>query len=129
VAFTGLSMWNLIEVQIGIIAACGPSLRPVMKEIFPIASFKKMLETLRDRWAQRRSTSRGLEHTNNLERAREHAKTASEDNLVPHGYLGKSTVEAGRRDGDFEMQSLGGDKRDNGIYVKKGVWIESSERV
>jgi hypothetical protein len=122
-------MWNLIEVQIGIVAACGPSLRPVMRERFPIARFKKILETLGDRWPRSKSTSRGSEHINKSERARKFAKTASEDNLVPHGYLGKATVEAGKRNGDVEMRSLGGDKWDNGIHVKKGVWIESSERV
>ncbi|KAL1867924.1 hypothetical protein Daus18300_006199 [Diaporthe australafricana] len=31
---TGLSMWNLAEVQIGIIAACGPLLRPVLARAF-----------------------------------------------------------------------------------------------
>ncbi|PSR94506.1 hypothetical protein BD289DRAFT_465831 [Coniella lustricola] len=32
---TGLSIWNLAEVQIGIIAACGPTLRQVLAHIMP----------------------------------------------------------------------------------------------
>lgn len=35
VLITGLSVWNLMEVQIGIIAACGPTLRQILARILP----------------------------------------------------------------------------------------------
>ncbi|KAI4861914.1 hypothetical protein F4820DRAFT_431981 [Hypoxylon rubiginosum] len=31
---TGISVWNLIEVQVGIIAACGPTLRSILSHLF-----------------------------------------------------------------------------------------------
>ncbi|KAK4143923.1 uncharacterized protein C8A04DRAFT_28265 [Dichotomopilus funicola] len=42
---TGIGIWNLVEVQVGIIAACGPTLRPVLGRIFPgdFASLASML--------------------------------------------------------------------------------------
>lgn len=41
---TGLSVWNLMEVQIGIIAACGPTLRQVLaRAIRPTTSSIKSL--------------------------------------------------------------------------------------
>ncbi|KAH6646656.1 hypothetical protein BKA67DRAFT_649924 [Truncatella angustata] len=36
---TGLSIWNLAEVQVGIIAACGPLLRPFISRLFTMPSF------------------------------------------------------------------------------------------
>lgn len=39
VILTGVSIWNLAEVQIGIIAACGPVLWPVLYPVFsPLVS-------------------------------------------------------------------------------------------
>jgi hypothetical protein len=39
VILTGVSIWNLVEVQIGIVAACGPLLWPVFARAFsPLAS-------------------------------------------------------------------------------------------
>ncbi|KAM7203992.1 hypothetical protein V8F33_001963 [Rhypophila sp. PSN 637] len=41
---TGLSLWNLLEVQIGILAACGPTLRQVLSQaIHPTTSSIKSL--------------------------------------------------------------------------------------
>lgn len=37
VTLTALSIWNLAEVQIGIIAACGPTLRQIIGHIMPSA--------------------------------------------------------------------------------------------
>jgi len=33
---TGIGLWNLIEVQVGIIAACGPTLRAILSKLLPI---------------------------------------------------------------------------------------------
>ncbi|KAK4201297.1 hypothetical protein QBC40DRAFT_278555 [Triangularia verruculosa] len=33
---TGIGIWNLVEVQVGIIAACGPTLRAILSRILPI---------------------------------------------------------------------------------------------
>lgn len=40
---TGLSIWNLAEVQIGIIAACGPTLRQILAHIMPSSESVKSL--------------------------------------------------------------------------------------
>ena len=40
VLLTGISIWNLVEVEIGIVAACGPLLRPIIVRAFsPLTSF------------------------------------------------------------------------------------------
>lgn len=44
---TGISVWNLAEVQIGIIAACGPTLRPILSHILPTQSIRSLLGSLR----------------------------------------------------------------------------------
>ncbi|KAF2826768.1 hypothetical protein CC86DRAFT_416502 [Ophiobolus disseminans] len=44
---TGLSIWNLIEVQIGIIAACGPTLRPILTQLLPTESIRSLLSSMR----------------------------------------------------------------------------------
>jgi hypothetical protein len=52
VILTGLSVWNLVEVQVGIIAACGPTLRPILNHIIPTESIRSLLGSMR---AQRTS--------------------------------------------------------------------------
>ncbi|KAM7213895.1 hypothetical protein V8F06_010714 [Rhypophila decipiens] len=45
---TGLSLWNLLEVQIGILAACGPTLRQVLSQAIrpTTSSIKSLLSRL-----------------------------------------------------------------------------------
>lgn len=40
---TGLSIWNLAECHIGIVAACGPTLRPILARILPTESLLSLL--------------------------------------------------------------------------------------
>ncbi|KAH9873704.1 hypothetical protein IAQ61_004330 [Plenodomus lingam] len=47
VVLTGLSIWNLVEVQFGIIAACGPTLRPILTHILPTGSIRSLLGSMR----------------------------------------------------------------------------------
>ncbi|KAK0672899.1 hypothetical protein QBC41DRAFT_7723 [Cercophora samala] len=35
-ALTGIAIWNLVEVQVGIVAACGPPLRAILSRMLPI---------------------------------------------------------------------------------------------
>jgi hypothetical protein len=46
VVLTGLSVWNLVEVQVGIIAACGPTLRPILNHIIPTESIRSLLGSM-----------------------------------------------------------------------------------
>ncbi|KAI9666005.1 MAG: hypothetical protein M1821_003940 [Bathelium mastoideum] len=46
---TGLSVWNLVEIQVGIIAACAPVLRPVLSDMIPRESIISLLDSLRNR--------------------------------------------------------------------------------
>ncbi|KAK8041469.1 hypothetical protein PG994_014476 [Apiospora phragmitis] len=39
IIITGLSIWNLVEIEVGIIAACGPLLRPAITRALSIPSF------------------------------------------------------------------------------------------
>ncbi|KAF2182285.1 hypothetical protein K469DRAFT_729030 [Zopfia rhizophila CBS 207.26] len=43
---TGFSIWNLAEVQVGIIAACGLTLRPILSHIFPVQRVSAMIDRL-----------------------------------------------------------------------------------
>ncbi|KAL0466392.1 hypothetical protein QR685DRAFT_111036 [Neurospora intermedia] len=43
---TGLSIWNLAEVHIGIVAACGPTLRPILARILPTESLLSLMSLL-----------------------------------------------------------------------------------
>jgi hypothetical protein len=47
VILTGLSVWNLVEVQVGIIAACAPTLRPILNHIIPTESIRSLLGSMR----------------------------------------------------------------------------------
>lgn len=43
---TGIGIWNLIEVQVGIIAACGPSLRAILGRLIPVEATLSVLSLL-----------------------------------------------------------------------------------
>ena len=38
-------MWNMVEVQVGIIAACGPTLRPILSRMTPTSSIKLLFDS------------------------------------------------------------------------------------
>ncbi|KAF2263330.1 hypothetical protein CC78DRAFT_581612 [Lojkania enalia] len=46
---TAYSMWNLVEVHVGIIAACGMTLRPILARIFPFDRFVSFVRRSRSR--------------------------------------------------------------------------------
>ncbi|KAI1120386.1 hypothetical protein F5Y10DRAFT_127508 [Nemania abortiva] len=49
---TGFSIWNLAEIQIGIIAACGPVLRAIAIKLVPTESISSLLNSWRVRSKQ-----------------------------------------------------------------------------
>ena len=46
VILTGVSIWNLVEVQVGIITACGPTLRPILTYMLPTESIRSLLGSI-----------------------------------------------------------------------------------
>ncbi|KAI2776170.1 hypothetical protein F4815DRAFT_485371 [Daldinia loculata] len=51
VKLTAISIWNLIEAHVGIIAASGPTLRGILAHVLPIdAVFSVFSFTRSDRW-------------------------------------------------------------------------------
>jgi hypothetical protein len=57
VLLTGISIWNLIEVQIGIVAACGPTLRPILTQILPTESIRSLVSSMRSTKATKQATT------------------------------------------------------------------------
>lgn len=53
VLVTAYSMWNLVEIHVGIIAACGMTLRPIIDRIIP---FERIIERCSSLWSSRRTT-------------------------------------------------------------------------
>jgi hypothetical protein len=53
---TAYSVWNLVEVHVGIIAACGMTLRPVLTHLFPTEGFLRIYSSLK---GSRHSEHRG----------------------------------------------------------------------
>lgn len=45
VLVTAYSMWNLVEIHVGIIAACGMTLRPILGRIVPTATFMRFVRS------------------------------------------------------------------------------------
>ncbi|OTA61484.1 hypothetical protein K449DRAFT_331061 [Hypoxylon sp. EC38] len=77
---TGISIWNLAEVQVGIVAACGPTLRPIIFHLMPTESIVSLLGSWR--WQPRKSS----ESTSN------YAKTIeNSDQLHVHPSEGQSS--------------------------------------
>lgn len=52
---TAYSVWNLVEVHVGIIAACGMTLRPILARIFPTDRVMSMLQSWRPSWSRKNS--------------------------------------------------------------------------
>ena len=46
---TSISVWNLVETQIAIAAACAPTLRPILVELWPSESLSRLIQTLKQR--------------------------------------------------------------------------------
>jgi hypothetical protein len=55
VILTGLSIWNLVEIQVEIIAACGPTLRPILTHILPTEGIRSLLGSMRAQKTSRRA--------------------------------------------------------------------------
>ena len=60
VLLTSISVWNLVEVHVGIMAACAPMFRPVLIDIFSMESFVNLLHSVTGRPSTGR-VSRGKE--------------------------------------------------------------------
>ncbi len=57
VILTSISIWNLAEVQIGIIAASGPTLRLVLSQSVQTKSMRSLLGYIRDFRTTKRGTN------------------------------------------------------------------------
>lgn len=109
VTLTGLSLWNLIEVQIGIMAACGPTLRPVLSDLIPRASLISVLDSLKNHLSSGKGSSNESHHNSS------YAKTISDENLVNGEYKGRTEISTD----DLEMQP----RAPGAIHVQKDVAV------
>ncbi|KAK4170120.1 hypothetical protein QBC43DRAFT_679 [Cladorrhinum sp. PSN259] len=78
---TGIGIWNLVEVQVGIIAACGPTLRPILARIFPFEAATYSLMSLLGIPSTRKGTSRTLPSFVKMPESSDSAAGASEEKL------------------------------------------------
>ncbi|OTA99108.1 hypothetical protein M426DRAFT_95697 [Hypoxylon sp. CI-4A] len=92
---TGISIWNLVEVQVGIIAASGPTLRPILAHILPTESLLSLV-----------SFPKKTKSTESSDLPRFVKMTESEENFAS-GQRSNSQVPSVRSDvGRFEMQTM-----------------------
>ncbi|KAK3361888.1 hypothetical protein B0T24DRAFT_724336 [Lasiosphaeria ovina] len=45
-SLTAISIWNLVEVQVGIMAACGPTLRVILSHLLPTDAFMSLISSM-----------------------------------------------------------------------------------
>ncbi|KAK0714039.1 hypothetical protein B0T26DRAFT_628011, partial [Lasiosphaeria miniovina] len=45
-SLTAISIWNLVEVQVGIVAACGPTLRVILSHLLPTDAFMSLISSM-----------------------------------------------------------------------------------
>lgn len=58
---TSMAVWYLVEIQVGILAACGPTLRPLFSDMLSRTSFASLLGSLRGGFSKGSSSSgRGI---------------------------------------------------------------------
>jgi hypothetical protein len=95
VIITAISIWNLIEVQVGIIAACGPTLRHIMKETVPRDSLLYLLRSLES------GLSRGSKNSNI---PRKTSRSSDEAKLAP--YLQVPSAEELRAKGMTDIERM-----------------------
>ncbi|KAK3994927.1 hypothetical protein QBC44DRAFT_321536 [Cladorrhinum sp. PSN332] len=87
---TGIGIWNLVEVQVGIIAACGPTLRPILARVLPIQAASSTIHSLMSLLGIP-STTRSDEQTlPSFVKMPDNAGNASEEKL--HKTVARSTV-------------------------------------
>lgn len=92
-------MWNLVEVEIGIIAACGPLLRPILARAFsPLTSF------ITSNW---RSTSKISQSKESHELPRFVRMPDSEAHLATEAKSVSVSLSERNRAGQYETDSTG----------------------
>lgn len=98
VILTGISIWNLAEVQVGIVAACGPLLRPVLARAFsPLGSM------IASRW---RGSSKTAQSKDSHDLPRFAKLSESQVNLAKNSAKASSkNVSARSTEQNFEMDS------------------------
>ncbi|OTA82014.1 hypothetical protein M434DRAFT_85029 [Hypoxylon sp. CO27-5] len=60
VILTGISIWNLAEVQVGVVAACGPVLRPIVLHLMPTEIIVSFIRSWR--WHPKKSSESTLNY-------------------------------------------------------------------
>lgn len=88
----GISIWNLVEVQVGIIAACGPTLRSILTHILPTESLVSLISLPRNS-KSKESRNPGF------------YKTPDSEVHLGHGERSRPTVPSERGGGDhYELE-------------------------
>ncbi|KAL2272311.1 hypothetical protein FJTKL_06956 [Diaporthe vaccinii] len=96
---TGISIWNLAEVQIGIMAACGPLLRPVL-----VRAFSPLTTLIASKWRSSSNVARRSKESQGLPSYTETPE--SEVDLANKGATSVSKASTERSAGEnFEMDS------------------------
>ncbi|KAL9057050.1 MAG: hypothetical protein Q9162_002598 [Coniocarpon cinnabarinum] len=114
---TGFTVWNLIEAQVGIVAACAILLRPLFQQILPTDSLKSLVVSIRRRVSNTRLSSK----THRLG-----SRDVSDEELVssrPHMGPAESKAVATHGSGS-EVAKNEGKVFEDGIYVKKQIEVE-----
>ncbi|KAL9089892.1 MAG: hypothetical protein Q9159_002249 [Coniocarpon cinnabarinum] len=114
---TGFTVWNLIEAQVGIVAACAILLRPLFQQILPTDSLKSLVVSIRRRVSNTRLSSK----THRLG-----SRDVSDEELVssrPHMGPAESKAVATHGSGS-EVAKNEGKVFEDGIYVKRQIEVE-----
>jgi len=94
---TGLSIWNLVEVQVGIIAACGPTLPSVLSHLLPTDSIKSFVDSFGSSWSRKSKVSSEMPSFVKLPESEEGLKREAS------GVSNASSLRTGQDQYDIEM--------------------------
>lgn len=120
-------MWNLIEVQVGIIATCAALLRPVLREVIPGDSLIALVQSLRNRL----STSRRSQSSQKLpphSKSADPANIANSDEQLVRSFNHQNKSRTDTFIEDVELQSAkerhDGAMQPDEIHVRKNLTVE-----
>jgi hypothetical protein len=121
VILTGLSVWKLVEVQVGIIAACGPTLRPILAHLTSTDKIKLPFDALSIR-GRKGSSSQDSPLPSFVKMDSDEALTATSESSnksgVEEGGSSPHAFEMGKFEVDFQTSALKGeDDRAHGNVI------------
>ena len=120
VMLTAVGVWNLVECQVGIIAACAPPMKPALKNLFPRDSLVNLLDSIRD------SISKGSRASSTSSR-RPYARADSDGSPSftedkDHSVFSKVEIDHGLNSDVPHLATP------DGIYVRRDLDYGSAER-